>query len=355
MPVMNNPRTAHGRGRTVPPPSWWTAMAVGSWAPIAGTANIPGGLTLDAFSDITLRPSDSSIVVVAAGGHNDGNSNAAASIRLTDNSPTWALRKASTWNGVEKDVTYYADGLPASRHTYHHSHYIASLDAILLAGCRYGWGGTTPAGDGMDLFSLTTNDYLPRYTFPDINPTWSTAGFGIVQDGAGNIWTANAYKFTVATKTWSKPGTGTLLRYPAAYDSIRDRIFALQFNDGEDSGSAGVVAKELDPSTAVVRSITFSASAAYTQFVADTPSYAGMAFCPLDGKFYFMCRQRVGTFYVVTPNTSSVWDMAVFTPGGTTFPSPILAVCKRVLWVPALSGFVLHYNNAQPLHFLRMA
>jgi hypothetical protein len=334
-------------------PTWMQAMSVGTWGQIAGTANPGAGLNMNAFCDMTLRPSDATVLAVASGGHFDGSSNGAASIRLTDNAPSWMVRRASSWNGVETNVLYYADGSPASRHTYHHTHYIAGLDAVLLAGCRFGWGPGTPTGPGMDLFSLSTNDYLPRFTYPDITP-WGGAGYGIVQDGQGHIWTQAGHRFNVSTLTWSKPGSGSLLRYPAAYDSIRDRIFAMQFNDGEGFGGAGFQARELNPSTGNSVTITINSSAAFTQFVADAPAYAGMAFCPLDGKFYFLHPGRMGTFYVVTPNGTTTWDMATFTPGGTAPVSSGL-LCKRLLWVDALQGFVLQNNANQNLRFLRMA
>ena len=334
-------------------PTWMQAMSVGTWGEIAGTANPGAGLNMNAFCDMTLRPSDATVLAVASGGHFDGSSNGAASIRLTDNAPSWMVRRASSWNGVETNVLYYADGSPASRHTYHHTHYIAGLDAVLLAGCRFGWGPGTPTGPGMDLFSLSTNDYLPRFTYPDITP-WPAGSYGVVQDGQGHIWTQAGHRFNVSTLTWSKPGSGSLLRYPAAYDSIRDRIFAMQFNDGEGFGGAGFQARELNPSTGNSVTITINSSAAYTQFLADAPAYAGMAFCPLDGKFYFLHPGRMGTFYVVTPNGTTTWDMATFTPSGTA-PVSSGVLCKRLLWVDALQGFVLQNNATQNLRFLRMA
>lgn len=332
-------------------PTWLQALSVGTWGEIAGTANPGAGLNMNAFCDMTLRPSDATVLAVASGGHSDGSSNGAASIRLTDNAPAWVVRRTSSTPTA--DVLYYGDGRPTSRHTYHHTHYIAGLDAVLLAGCRFGFGGGTPTGPGMDLFSLASNDYLPRFTYPDITP-WPAGSYGVVQDGQGHIWTTSGYRFSVNTLTWSKPGSGSLLRYPAAYDSIRDRIFALQCDDGEDSGSAGLQARELNPNTGNSVNITFNSSAAVTQFIADDPDYAGMAFCPLDGKFYFLHPGRMGTFYVVTPNAGTVWDMATFTPSGTA-PVTSGVLCKRLLWVDALQGFVLQNNATQNLRFLRMA
>gem|GEM_PF-2537164 len=204
----------------------------------------------------------------------------------------------------------------------------------------------------MDLFSLgATKAYLPRFTWPD---TPALGHLGVVQDGGKNIWTQTGYKFNLATKTWSKPGSGALLRYPACYDSARDKIFALQFADGEGFGTAQVNAVELDPATGNSKNITFNASAALTQYIADAPQYAAMAYCQLDGKFYFLHAGRMGTFYVVTPNSSSVWDIATWTPSGSA-PSSSGVLCKRMLYVPTLKGMVVQSNQTANLSFVRMA
>ncbi len=344
-----------GGGRVILP-TWAQSMSVGVWGEIAGTAQTefsePGGMKMNAYCDMTLRPSDASLIAVAAGGHTDGSSNGAASIRLSDNAPAWVTRRTSSTPTA--NVLYYGDGRPTSRHTYHHTHYIAGLDAVLLAGCRFGFGGGTPTGPGMDLFSLASNDYMPRFEFPDITP-WAAAGYGVAQDGSGNIWTQVGHRFNVTTRTWSKPGSGSLHRYPCAYDSTRDRIFALQFGDGEGSDpQLGVQARDLNPATGNSVNITFNASAALTQFTNDAPQYAGMAFCPLDGKFYFMHPARIGTLYVITPNGGTTWDMATITPPGSA-PTSSGLLCKRVLWVDSLKGFVVQANAYQNLRFLRMA
>ncbi len=328
-------------------PAWLQGQPTGQWISISGTVGPGAGLNTNAYSDMTIDPATSRVYVVAAGGHSDGSSNAAAMIDLSVDAPAWTTLRSSS--SPTADALYYGDGRPTSRHTYHHTHWIPSLGAVLLAGCRFGYGGGTPSGWGMDLFDVTTGDYLPRFTWPD-----STGGYGVVQDGAGNIWTVSGYKANATTGVMTKPGSGSLLRYPAAYDSIRDKIFALQFDDGEGFGGAGLQAKQLDPATGNSTNITFNSSAALTQFLADGPDYAAMAYCPVDGKFYFLHPGRMGTLYVVTPNAGTTWDMATLVPGGASVTSSGV-LCKRLLWVPALRGFVLQHNQSATLKFLRLA
>ena len=205
----------------------------------------------------------------------------------------------------------------------------------------------------MDLFSLASNDYLPRYTYPDLNPR-ATLGYGFCQDGDGNIWTQWGYRFDVTAKTFSKPGNATLIRH-GAYDSVRNRIFGIWHSDNNSKGTpSDVTARELDPTTGDSRDITINASAAYTQFQNDRPVYVGMAFCPIDGKFYLMNPGRIGTLYVITPNSGTAWDMNMWTPSGGTW-GVNGSLCKRLLWVPALTGFVVQDDSTKPLKFLRMA
>lgn len=99
--------------------------------------------------------------------------------------------------------------------------------------------------------------------------------------------------------------------------------------------------------------ITFNSSPALTQLISDAPQYAGMAFCPLDGKFYFMHPGRIGTLYVITPNGGN-WDVATLVPGGSA-PTSSGLLCKRILWVDSIKGFVVQANAYQNLRFLRMA
>jgi hypothetical protein len=332
-------------------PAWLAGAPVGEWIAIPGTAGLPVGLNNNAYGDMTLRPSDSTLLVVAAGGHSDGSSNGAASLKLSDDAPAWVARRDSST--PTPDVNYYADGRPTARHTYHHTHYIASRDAVMLAGCNVGYGPNTPTHPGVDLFDLTTNDYtsrVPSPTYPNV-----PAGYGTVQDGDGHIWTQTGHKLNVNTATWSQPGTGSLLRFPAAYDSIRNKIFAMQWRDGQDSGDFQLYARELDPATGNSVDITFNSSAALTALIAATPMYAGMAFCPLNGKFYFIHGGETQKLYIATPNAGN-WDMTVQTIAGATVPATqVGTILKRLLWVPALQGFVLQTNFNSNLNFMRMA
>ena len=333
-------------------PSWMSGKAVGEWFAISGTSGA-GGAGIDPWGGIAINPATSEIYIAASGGHNDGADNRVVSLSLASSTPSWTLRKASTWNGSEVNVLYYADGTPGARHIYYHIHYMASRNAILLAGCRFGYGGGTPTGPGMDLFDLSTNQWLPRYTLPDISPY---TGYGVAQDTSGNIWTTSGVKFNATTNTWSQPGSGSLGRFPSALDSSRNKIFSLQFADGQGyNPEFGVVSNRLDPTTGNSVSITFNSSAAFTQFTNAQPSYAGMDYDSSNDKFMFYHQGEPSTVYVITPNNTTVWDMSLLSTSGVT---PTIAasgagVNKRFIYVPALNGFVLLAKMSSDLYFIR--
>jgi hypothetical protein len=71
-------------------------------------------------------------------------------------------------------------------------------------------------------------------------------------------------------------------------------------------------------------SVTINASAAYTQFQADAPTYAAMDYDPDNDRFLFYCGQGAGAgrVYVVTPNATNAWDMSILAlgPGSVTPP-----------------------------------
>ena len=334
-------------------PIWLTGQPLFQWFPIPGSSGA-GGSAIDAYSSFTVVPSTSELVIAAAGGHNDSADNGVYSIRLDVDAPGWRTRRAGSTQ-VQPNVLYYADGLPTSRHTYANVHYIASRNAVLLSGCRFGFGGGTPSGPGMDLFDLSTDQWLPRGTFADITPF---DGFGIAQDALGNIWTSSGRKFDVLANAWSRPGTGTLGRFPAACDSVRNTLFSLQFGDGQGfDPQLGVVARRIDAASGQGSTITFSPGAALDRFIAAQPNYAGMDFDPNSGRFLFYHAGETGTVYAITPNAGTQWDISVLPTTGTPTAGPPSGsgIQKRFLYVPALRGFVLLPQRSSNLWFLRVA
>lgn len=337
-------------------PTWRVGRTPMQWGQISGTQGAAALASAAGFSDRALNAynclnvdSVGRLYVLAHGGHEDGSSNGCARINLMANSPAWSVLFAGS-SSVQANVTYYPDGRPTSRHTYAYTHFVEGETALLLAGCKFGYGGGTPGGEGMDVFDLTTNDYRPRYHYPDV-PVGTQ---GVVKDNSGNIWTPTGHKFTVSTKTWSQPSAGTSLRFPAATDPTSDRSFWMQFGDsqGFDLG-LGLRAKELNHADGSIRDITIAASAARTAFEAAQPTYPSMDYCTADGKFWFFCSEEPNVVYRVTPSlVSTTWTMERVVIGGLTPVTAGSILMMRCRWVQALNGFVAMWKGDQDLYFL---
>lgn len=339
-------------GVAPPLPAWRAGLPLHTWTEIPGTAGA-GGAAIDAWGALAENKVTAELYVAASGGHSDSSDNRVVSLALMDDAPTWRLRHASSTD-VAVDVLYYPDGLPTSRHLYHHLHYLPSLDAVLLGGCRYGYGGGTPTGPGMDAFALATNSWLPRGRLADITPF---EGYVVEIDGAGRAWTSAGLRFDPATNTWSRPGAGPGLgRFPQATAPARDLIFALQYGDGQGYDlNLGVVARRLDTTTGSSEVISFAPSAALDEFVAAQPTYAGMDYDAGNDRFLFYHGGERGKVYVITPAASTTWSMSVLSTTALPEPTPASGsgINKRFRYLPTLDGFVLLPQRTSSVYFLR--
>lgn len=346
-----SPQDAGQDAKPLVEPAWRKGIAVGTWTEIPGTSGI-GGAAIDAWGAFAENKATGEMYVAASGGHSDSADNRVVSLDLHADAPTWVQRHASSANPVT-DVLYYPDGLPTSRHLYQHLHFLPTKNAVLLGGCRYGYGGGTPTGPGMDAFDLATNKWLAQKTFADITPF---DGYVVEIDGDGNAWSTSGNRFTTATNTWSKPGTGPGLgRFPQATAPSRKVIFGLQFGDGQGYDlNLGVVARKLDTTTGNSVAITFNASAALTEFTTAQPNYAGMDYDAANDRFLFYWGGERGKVYVVKPNDSTTWDISTLPVTGMPEATPTSGsgINKRFRYFPTLGGFVLMPRRESNLYFL---
>jgi hypothetical protein len=333
-------------------PLWRRDLPLLQWTEIQGTSGA-GGAAIDAWGALAENKATAELYIAASGGHSDSSDNRVVSISLAADAPAWVLRHASSTNAVV-NVLYYPDGLPTSRHLYHHLHYLPATNAVLLGGCRYGYGGGTPTGPGMDAFDLSTNEWLPQKTFADITPF---NGYVVEVDASGAAWTTSGNRFVPSTNTWSTPGTGVGLgRFPHATAPARNLIFSLQFGDGQGYDlNLGVVARRLDTTTGNSVAISFEPSAALNEFVAAQPTYAGMDYDAANDRFLFYSSAETGKVYVVTPNATTTWSMSVLATTGmpAATPGSGAGINKRFRYLPSLGGFVLLPSRTSNLFFLR--
>jgi hypothetical protein len=335
-------------------PAWMAGAAVGQWVEIAGTAGA-GGSAVFAYSGFAYNEQTNEILITAAGGHGDSSDNRVVSLRLTADAPAWQLRMAPSTSPV-KDVAYYPDGKPTSRHLYTTSHYVPQVNRVMLFGVRSSFGSTDfPNIDG---FNLDTNTWDPPGTWG--NMMFADLGAVTVR-ATGEVWSTKLARWSPTTKTWTQPittRTNDFIRWPIAHDSRRNQLFTLNWGDDFGAGT-GVYATVVPCAGSTQTSIGFRPGAALDSFIADRPTYAGMDYDPDNDRFLFYCGQLTGAgrIYVVTPNAGTTWDMSILSLSGSKLPPPTpdAGVHNRFRYVPALKGFLLMPSATSNLFFIRTA
>ncbi len=348
-------------------PAWIQNQPLDTWFSIPGTelAGSPGAPADDptnvysssngrlSYSGMGLRGNE--IVLAADGGHGDYSGNEVTSIDLSADAPVWQLRSAASPSPTE-NVAYYSDGRPSSRHTYWSTIWSPDKNRMMLHYSRfvYGSGISFKASNG---FNLDTNTWDPA-------GTWSDGYSAGCADSDGNVYAMGVnyfelWKWTGATDTWAM-----VTQYPDAinvnpvcFDPKRSFLFALAWGDGQGDGT-GLSAFTI--AGTVKTAITFTPSAALTQFEADMPAYSAMEYDPKNDKYFFYegAAAAPDRVYVITPNDTAVWDMAILTLGPGSIAPPAAkgaGIYNRFKYVAALNGFVVLSAGTSELSFLRTA
>lgn len=335
-------------------PAWLAGAAIGQWVEIANTAGA-GGAAMS-FSGMAYRDDTNEILIAAAGGHGDSADNRVVSLRLTADTPTWTLRKATS-NAVVRDVARYPDGTPISRHLYSTAHFVPQLNRLMLFGIKGAFGNAYDFPT-IDAFNLDTNTWDPAGSWGTMIP----GHLGAVQVRAtGDIWTSQLSRWSPSTKTWTQPITARsndYVRAPIAHDSLRNQLFAMNWGDGQGYGEARLAASVIPCNGSVQTSIKLNPSAALSSIQAEQPTYAGMDYDVSNDRFLFYCGQGVngGKIYVVKPNAGTTWDISILPVTGKMPPATQAdGVHTRFRYIPALKGFVLMPNGNSNLFFIRTA
>lgn len=179
-------------------PAWRVGQAINEWREVAGSsmaATAPNvvvaksltgttaqslgnnyGNRLDGYCGVTLDTRNSKLWTVAAGGHGDYWNNELCYQDLMADSPEWAIHfNGSSGNVVNETPTplapenaRYADGLPASRHTYGRTQFIERHNRAVTTG-----GSISAPGTGyqdIEAFDITVaagvNGWDDLYTYP---------------------------------------------------------------------------------------------------------------------------------------------------------------------------------------------
>jgi len=205
-------------------PAWRDAMpTVGTAYQIPNTANMSGlavsNYQVNVWNGFAAGAHD--WYAALNGGHGDVN-NKVIRIDLSQDVPTWVLlHNGSALADIPPPIPgndygsgpYNLDGLPASRHTYFHTHVVASRNRVMaFVGRGYNWGGAGVATDGYDIAANAwdaagtwPNCPVPNITILTCALDSRTDDIYLGQGGQFTKWTAATGLFTMLTVT--KPGT----------------------------------------------------------------------------------------------------------------------------------------------------
>ena len=353
-------------------PAWLSAVAVGEVKTISGTAGA-GGAPVQFFCGMAWRPDTKELYIGWAGGHNDSGDNRIVSIDLSAGDPAtagWVVRKAATPVGqLNLKQAYNLDGARNSTHTYTWGNrWIPELGRLMAFGNFAMYNDVDNANNVDGFLPIGSNGGTqdPAATYPSAPLGWYGNAKRGTNGGPGNIYAIwGSAGFTVRyfnpnTLTWTASAPANqqsgVIYYPWAYNSAADYMFGLCHGDG--SGGSGVRAVKHDPVANRQDAITFNASAGYSAFIAAGEIYAAMDFNPADGCFYWFGQTNI---YKVTPNGSTVWDMAIYTPAIGSLLAPVLisggpVAVGKFMWAEfgSVKGFLWLQGHTGNIQFLRM-
>jgi hypothetical protein len=354
-----------GRAATVAVtvPAWAASAALNTPLLIPNSAGM-GGAAVWAYSGFGIRQDTGELFSLLSGGHGDSSDNRVTSFPLMDDAPVWALRNAATPAGqiVQDSVTgYNADGKPVSRHVYDSAHFIEQLNRFVFAGYSGGSGGASRTGGFVDSFDPAANVWDAAGTWPNVPDGNTGHGYDPTR---GHIWTNSGYRFDAINKVWSKPisSLGNIaIRFPMIHDPVRDIMFCCMFGSNwAGSGTALNASKWNANGTGTQVAVTFNASSAYTQFLADQANFtgtllgSGMTYDHANGCFwwYIGTGGAVGHLYKITPNSGTAWDMELVPITLPTTDTPGINGCIK--YVKKLKGLIISpFPKTGGIYFVR--
>ena len=337
-------------------PGWRQGQAVGEWRQIPGSVlssapmlvktypslgNSGPDSKVSAWTGFAIDTRDSSVYSAANGGHADYAGNEVNRIKLSDDSPQWSEPHAATSASQVLDSAYYADGRPASRHTYYGAMVNEVTNHVMLLG-----GARWQSGSGlstMDGFNLASNDWRPSGTYPGMG---SNYGAAIVEHkSSGDVYlfdNRNVMRWSSQTNQWSTRLSNTVVygQYAAsALDTRRNRIFVV----GGNVNDQGLYS--IDSNT--MQSVTLSGANAGSL----SGDGNGMVYDPyLDA--YLLRKPGAGsTIYRINASTFAVDTLT--TNAGSANPAAINGVWRRFLYAPQLKGVVYIPAYSAQMWFIR--
>jgi hypothetical protein len=351
-------------------PAWRSGQSVNEWREIPNTkiSSTPtylygasGGTISKVLAWIgwSLDQRNSRLYSVSNGGHDNYWGNEVDMCDLEQDAPAWSELVTSS---LQADVTLnsdrYADGRPASRHSYYTQQFIESLNRAVMVGVGSKSKSGNP-GASFDAFNPSTNLF-------DAANTFASLPFGL----SGNGWTVakhptteDIYSWAVNDRVykWTKgtPGSWAAISGFTPNTAEGGAVAAIDPTRGASgtmlvAGGAAPLHHTVDLATGAFTAITFTG----TDAAQVNSGYVdmGLIYHPVLDKFLAIRGEAGCPISVVDPVSFDVTRLSVTGNGSLPEAHDVFgakAVYTRALYVPNLSGIVWGPQFNENLWFLR--
>jgi hypothetical protein len=285
--------------------------------------------------------------IIHGGGHGDYAGNEIYTLQLSSDSPAWVRRFGPTPNAqITQGTPYYADGNPASMHTYYSLWFDNQADMLRkVQGGQY----VEPSGMNREFNSWRWGaaNWSPQGTHPDIPFSYVNAEAGtVMHPTTGNIyyWDARARAiWTKSSNTWTYSDQGATYSNIGGVLLLDTRNNCIWAIGGIEATSSQLHRWDLSSHAITTHNVTGSTGLM-------TQSKIGGDYCAADGLFYLY---QAGTVYTFNPSTLAITPKSMAGTGPQSSYTDNNGVWGKFRYVPELSGFVVSPAWSAPTFFFR--
>jgi len=350
-------------------PAWVNALAVGQWYEIPNTsirsvdpAVTPAGNTgprskIDTWTSIVVDTRNSKVYSLAGGGHSDYAGNEVDMIDLETDTPAWTELLAPTPPAqVGNCNSYYADGRPASRHSYYGVTLNEFGDRFMLFG-----GVTWCSAGGFDnpvsSYNITANTWSPSSTHGLLPASaFYTIAAYTLNPLTGDVYAAASFNYARWTRASGANGAFVILNTsgngpkgdstPSGMDTTRGRILYLGGNNPPPDHHLYTISSNSFTAITPTGAVSADVSA-----VSNAQNTALLYVDALD-RFLVKLDGAGGTVYQINPTTFEVSQFP--TTGGASIPTTVNGVYNKFRYVPRLRGIIYTPTGNGNAWFLRI-
>jgi hypothetical protein len=340
----------------------WVNLAIGQWVSIPNTAlssvaptPTPDGTTgpqskVIAWTSFVVDTRTSKVYSVANGGHADYSGNEVDMLDLERDQPAWSQILPPTPSAqLSNCQSYYADGAPASRHTYYGVTLNEIEDRIMLFGGGI-WCNAGGFHSAISSYNIGANTWSPPATHGSVPDGVVGVAAYALDPSTGDVyasnnfnfgrWTRSSNTFTGLNPSGNEPAGNRVM---SAFDTTRGGILFLGEN--------------------VTRHFYTLSSNAWTQVTlagsnpADVAAVAGasqaaMVYVAALDSYLIRLPGAGGTVYQVNAANFEVTTFA--TTGGASIPSTENGPFNKFLYVPKLHGCIYVPSYSDNAWFVRV-